>query len=546
MFKIGNRLSLSLVAFILFVFASSLRAQESDAVSHLDDFIHYALVANVEYAEDSAMKLIRGEMSDEEFYNMVIETKERHERFDRAVGWAMYVPDLEPLAAELETMFESGRTSVIRNADRLKESINLLSGTARQRILAEKRLEEAGEYAVPELLNTLQSSSDAQTARTVREMLGKIGRDAVIPLTVALPNLDSTSKVIVIKTLGDIRYRHGAPALVAILQDENESPPARHAAAQALAQIGVDENINLSVIQTIIANQYFDWEDSVITQSVGGWNLYWVWDMTNQLTPLDVPQEVYGDVMAMSFASNALELNPKNEDAMGVFVAANLRRDRKLEGKNDLVYGSLPYSPAFYTTVFGPHVAQLVLERALALEDTTLALEAIAALSETAGSDTLLTGEKPLMRAMYYPDRRVQYESALTLASTLPKFPFTGSYRVVPLLASAVRSGGELFAIVIGDDAEERREMAALLNANGWSVVGQGSTVTKAVDVAGVVPGIDLAVVLSRSAIQGTALANELASLPRTTVTPTYVLTTGGDSQILANEIGTRDMVENI
>ena len=145
---------------------------------------------------------------------------------------------------------------------------------------------------------------------------------------------------------------------------------------------------------------------------------------------------------------------------------------------------------------------------------------------------------------MYYPDRRVQYEAALTLASTLPKNSFTGSYRVVPLLASAVRSGGELFAIVIGDDPDERRSIAAFLDFNGWIVVGQGSTAAEAVKAAGVVPGIDLAVVLARNSDKGVQVADAIALLPETTVTPTFVLSSGGDAQILANAIGDRDMVE--
>lgn len=547
MFTFGNRILLSLipiVAIAFFASAGALQAQSNEASSDLDDFIHYALVANVEYAEGYAIKLIRSEISDEEFYTLVSSTRELQARFDRAIGWAMFVDDLEPLAGELESRYETGRTNLIRNAARIDGSIELLDGTTRQRILAEKRLEEAGEYAVPALLRTLQDSGDAQTTRQVREMLTKIGRNAVIPLCVALPHMDDNSKVIIIKTLGDIRYAHASPFLVAVMQDSQESPAAKHAASQALSRLGIDENTDLSILQTIVANQYFDWQDSVITAPVDGLNLYWTWDAQNHLVPLDVHEEVYGDVMAMSFAEQALALNPKNENAMGVFVAANLRRDRELAGQNDRVYGNLPHSPAFYATVFGPHVAQMVLDRALEMGDTTLALEAITALSETAGADSLLAGEKPLMRAMYYPDRRVQYEAALTLASTLPKESFTGSYRVVPLLASAVRSGGDMFAVVIGDDADQRRAMAAFLQSNGWSVVGQGSTATEAVDLAGVVPGIDLAVVLARSAVQGTTVADELASMPKTTVTPTYILTTGGDSQILAVGVGERDMVE--
>jgi hypothetical protein len=138
----------------------------------------------------------------------------------------------------------------------------------------------------------------------------------------------------------------------------------------------------------------------------------------------------------------------------------------------------------------------------------------------------------------------VQYEAALTLASTLPANSFTGSYRVVPILASAVRSSGELFAIVVGKDADTRRETTAFLGTNGWTVVGQGNTASEAIEATGVVPGIDLAVVLVSDAAQGISVIEELTSFPETTVTPALVLTSGSDSQILSNELGHLDMVE--
>ncbi len=545
MFNIVNRFIVSLTLFTIVMLSSTGTAQSSSNVeSELENFIHFCLIANVDQASGAAVWIIGDEISDEDFYKIATKTKERRERFDRAIGWALFVTDLEPLAARLEERFETGRTNLIRNAARIQESIELLEGTTRQRILAERRLKEAGEYAVPALLQTLHNSNDARTLRTVREMLVSIQRDAVLPLLVALPHLNDNSKILVVKVLGDIGYKHASPALIALLNDAEESPAVLDAATNSLVELDIAADVDSSVLNTVVANQFFDELTSVIPQSIGGTNLFWKWDPQRQLVPLDVPTEVFGDVMAMYFASRALGLNPQNESAMSVFVAANLRRARGLAGQNDLVYGNLPYSPEFYATVFGPKVAQLVLSDALSRNDTSLALEAISALSETAGASSLLTGEKPLIKAMFYPDRRVQYEAALTIASTLPTNSFTGSYRVVPLLASAVRSGGDAFAIIVGDDAEQRLEMAAFLDENGWIVAGQGNSVSEATQAAGVVPGIDLAVVLSRNADQGVIVAQEIASSSQTAVTPTLVLTSGGDSQVLANSIGDRDMIE--
>ncbi len=545
MFNPRNRFIAVLFVITLFVIQPNVIAQESDPESALDDFIHYSLVANVEFAEAYAMTLLRDDMSDETFFEMVNATKERQQRFDRAIGWALFVDDLEPLAAELGERYEAGRTSVIRNSERLVDSINLLAGTTRQRLLAEKRLIEAGEYAVPPLLLTLQVANDATTSRRVKAMLIKIGRDAVLPLQTALPYLDNYSQELVASVLGEIGYTHAAPSLIAIANDPQETPDVRSSATRALERIGIDLNSNLSTMQTVVAKQFYDGQPSVIPPAMNGQNIFWAWDTAAQLVVLDVPEEVFDDVMAMYFASMAIDSDADNSGAMSVFVAANLRRDRELHGQEDLVFGGLPYSPEFYATVFGPEIAQMVLAKALEDGDTSLALDAIAALSKTAGAGSLVGGENmPLVAAMYYPDRTVQYESALAIASTLPKNSFEGSYRVVPLLASAVRNGGEMFAIVIGDDENARREVATLLNGNGWTVVGNGTTALESVESAGAVPGFDLAVVIARNATHGNVVVGDLTTMPETTVTPVLVFGDGAEAQILSSEWSDSSMIE--
>ena len=105
MFTFGNRFVLAILAISVMAFTSPVRGQDSDGEAALEDFIHYALIANVEFANGNALALIRDRMTDVEFYEMVISTRERHERFDRAIGWAMFVVDLEPLATKLEERF---------------------------------------------------------------------------------------------------------------------------------------------------------------------------------------------------------------------------------------------------------------------------------------------------------------------------------------------------------------------------------------------------------------------------------------------------------
>ena len=540
----SNRLFAMFLTIVLVTCTTFVRAQEADVEALVDDFVHYALIANIDLAEATAIVLLRSEMSDEEFYELINATKQRQARFDRAIGWALYVDRLQPFAAELEARVESGRINIIRDADQLLEAIEFLSGTTRQRIMAQARLAAAGEYAVPPLLREMFTSSDARTTRMVSNMLTDIGGDAVLPLSIALPHLGGESQVVVCRVLGNIGYKHAAPALLALAQSENVTPAVVQAASKALAAIQIDADSNLSTQQTVVARGFFEGQDSVIPTSIAGINNFWIWDDMYGLETRDVPSAVFDDVMAMYYAAAALATDPKNESAMSIFVASNLRRDRELSGEEDIVYGNLAYSPEFYATVFGPEVASDVLRIALQRGDTPLAHDAIAALGRTAGATAVLTGsEQPLVKAMFYPDRRVQYESAMTIASTLPTIDFEDSYRVVPLLASAVRSGDSKYAIIVSESGGARSRISTSLELMGWSIMGEGATAQSAVEAAGMIPGIDLVVVDASSAESAQNVAGTLAMLPQTTVTPVLLLSGGVEAQILREAVETQDMV---
>ena len=84
----SNRLFAMFLTIVLVTCTTFVRAQEADVEALVDDFVHYALIANIDLAEATAIVLLRSEMSDEEFYELINATKQRQARFDRAIGWA--------------------------------------------------------------------------------------------------------------------------------------------------------------------------------------------------------------------------------------------------------------------------------------------------------------------------------------------------------------------------------------------------------------------------------------------------------------------------
>jgi CheY-like chemotaxis protein len=161
--------------------------------------------------------------------------------------------------------------------------------------------------------------------------------------------------------------------------------------------------------------------------------------------------------------------------------------------------------------------------------DTNLVRDAIAALSQTTGGANLFSASgdrQPLLEALRYPDRRVQYEAALTLGAALPMQRFTGDSMVVPLLASAIRTGDESFAVVIGDDAEDRRLGTTRLEDLGFTVIAAGDSFGAVRLQLGAAVGVDLVLVHVSGVDRIIETVGEVHRYPRTAATPVITIAT--------------------
>jgi hypothetical protein len=297
--------------------------------------------------------------------------------------------------------------------------------------------------------------------------LEKIGRQAVPPLCEALLNLTGMSQRVVCDVLGNIKHPNAAPYLREVASSEKTDGPARDAARRAFSGLGVPE-ASLSVLYADLARNYFDGHESLIAYPD---------------EPVNNVSAIFSEVMAVRTSTKALSLDPTNSRALSLFVASNLKRENDLpEGGSDPVYGQSKYTPEFYATVFGTQTCLDVLALAIDKLDTSLVRDAITALSKSTGGANLFTrgkGRQPLLEALSYPDRRVQYEAALTLGRALPAQPFSGDYSVVPLLSSAVRMGNKSLALVIVEDAEDRNLAAGALQKMGFDIAGTGGSVAE-------------------------------------------------------------------
>ena len=145
-------------------------ARGQDAATLLEEFIHYTNIARTDLASGYAEQLLNT-ASGTDLASVVDGPEFDRDRLDSALQRAARVDSLEVIAGELMTRIESGRLALARDPQRIQEAVEMLAGTLRQRMIAERRLEAAGEYAVPALLAEIVSGKDTALALSCRDLL---------------------------------------------------------------------------------------------------------------------------------------------------------------------------------------------------------------------------------------------------------------------------------------------------------------------------------------------------------------------------------------
>ncbi len=498
---------------------------QDDPSQLLDEFIHYTNVAKPDLASAYLEQLLASAVTDAELAGLVDDADGTRKRLEEALGRAHRVPELEGVAAELDRRLQEGRLDLARDPQRIEGAIAMLTGTVRQRQHARAMLTQAGEDAVPRLLAVITEGHDERLRSAAADKLVAIGRQSVIPMCEALSQLEARPQDFVCRILVEIGQPEAAPALLELAMDDAAAADTREIALASFRRIG-GQHQDLSVLYENLGRQYFDEHESLVAFPYEATNNAWSYDPISGLEATPVPTPIFCEVMAMRATARALKVDPGNRAALGLFIAADLKRENDLPpGAGDPIYGENPYTPAFYATIFGPQLCLDVLAIGLDRLDTPLIRDAIAALSKTTGAAMLSgTGRQPLLEALRYPDRRVQYEAALTLGRALPVQRFPGDVMVVPLLASAVRTGDQVFAVIVADDDENLRLDAKRLEGLGFTIVASGRTLETVEAGLGDAAGIDIALVHTSGAESTTSAVQGIRQAPRTAAAPVLVV----------------------
>ena len=522
-------------------------AAEADRVRMVGDFLHYVLIAKPDLAEAAGQKLFASGITDAELADVVSEG-DLDDKVERSLRRGRGMAGVGPMVTEFEQRLEAGRLDLARDQDRIKEAIGMLDGSLRAQMMGKRRLVEAGEYAVPQLLDVIVSGRNPELEIRVTSVIEEIKRQAVLPLCAALPEVSPSVQVKVCRMLSNIGWPTAIPTLLDVASARGTTPEVKNAAMTAFRRLG-GTSTDVSAAYTALAKRFFDEEQSLVAYPEDPANMVWSYGPHSGLVQTPVPTSVFCQVMAMRSAKAALVADSSNRTALAVFVAADLRRENQIGvNESDPFADDAKYSPQFFATAAGSSTARAVLAMAVDSKDTALVRDAVEALGMTVERGRMVAsgGRRPLLECLRYPDRRVQYDTALVLGVAMPDMAFAGDNQVVPLLANAIRATNDSYAAVVASTEEDRNSLTSKLSKLGFSVIASGPSFYDLEGEINRANGIDLVLVQGNSSAAVEAVG-QVRNFARTGATPVLLVNSGADKIAMdrefANDRGTASFI---
>jgi hypothetical protein len=514
-----------------------------DAATTVDNYWHYGKIARYDLQNAEGKKLLDAKIDPATLLQLFENTAAQ--RGDNLDDWILRwqgVKEASTTATSIAQELQKGRFSRRADQNYIETQIKRLGNGERAYILAIQQLRESGELAAPLMISYLQNPAQASLHGPIRRALRDLGRAVINPLVAATEMKKDTGTLLtIIDVLSEIGYDVPAPYLARLAQGNDVPLSVQSAARAALARLGAPQSITAPDAFFELAERVYYGKSALSVDLKAPVAYVWFWDDTKGLTKKDVPPAIFGPVMAMREAEYSMKLGNSQGNALSLWLAADYKREALLpDGKTDATRPDNYPSAHYFGVSAGVSHLYATLSRALNDNDSVVAIRAIKSLREIVGASSLSTDSTtPLVSALQFPDRLVRYEAAFALAAANPKQPFTGSERVVPLLAEAISQTGTSNVVVLapqGADANavDLNKTLQGLKAAGIGAVG-GTTAQEAMAASNTLPSVD-AIVIFEAAPRGEidSLMSMAASSPRLERTPRIVIVQTGASSFVA------------
>lgn len=412
------------------------------------DYLHYTTIGRFDLATGYAQKVLESNPDPVELLDL---SKENPQGYEFLLKVKDVAPDKElaEVTAKILDIIEQG--NFIRRSDPavIVEEVKRLSSTERGWFIAVKRLQDAGEYSIPFMLDAIADPSRGAEFENIVRAIPKIGKDAIRPLVASLQTNNIKVKSQTIVTLGEIKYPQSLAYLKYIYENDS-SPELRALAGKSISLIDpAAMRIPSAQLFYQLAESYYYHAQSLSPAEDAPTANIWFWDSQGQqLNREAVAKEYFYELMAMRACEWALKADAKYGPAIGLWIASYFKAESVGVGKMPEYFGSDHADALVYATTAGVEYLHQALARAIRDKNSFVALGVIEALGTTAGEKSLLYRvgmEQPLIQALSFDNRMVRYSAAIAIAAAGPKEPFVESKLVVGNLAEAIRSqaGGD-------------------------------------------------------------------------------------------------------
>lgn len=421
-----------------------------------NDFLHYTKIGRFDMAKGHAQAVLA---SNPDPVKLLELSRANQQGYQILVRVNDVAPDAElvDLSGKILAIIEQGRFIERTEPRIIAEEVRRLSGTDRGWLTAVKRLRNAGEYAIPFMLDAIADSSRENELPYIVRALPHIGRDGIRPLVAALQTENVTLKAQIIIALGKIGYPQSQAHLKYIIENDNSSQ-LRAMAQDSIRQIN-PEMLQVPAAQLFyeLAEKYYYHAQSLAPAQDASFANVWFWDSdAGKLVRQEVDKSYFNELMAMRTCEWALKADAGFGSAIGLWLASFFKAESAGVEKMPAYFGNRHADALVYATTAGVEYLHQALARAVKDNNAHVALGVIEALATTAGEKSLLYQigpSQPLLQALSFNDRMVRYSAAIAIGAAGPKEGFAESKLVVANLAEALGQNSQTSAA----------------GANGWS-----------------------------------------------------------------------------
>ncbi|MGH7169728.1 MAG: HEAT repeat domain-containing protein [Gemmataceae bacterium] len=371
---------------------------------------------------------------------------------------------------------------------RIQAYIKNLTASPEENAYALKQLAKSGAFAVPYLIDAL-SESDAEERVRYLAALERLGPDTLEPMVAAL---DSNIPRLQVDLIRIFRKRYSrrvvelvVPNLWFLAQSRSQPDEVRRQALAALSyflETPADKLPPARIELTRLAERYYLHRVKFADPKAV---TIWRWDGKRVVAgwpgaaavDVDKAEEYYG----LRYAGQALLLDPAYTPAQVVRLSLILDKTQSKAGLDKPLERAAPKVHDLLGTV-RPDLVNAVLERALEEHRVSVILGAVRDLGERKEIRAVRPmgrRQPPLVRALYYPDRRVEMAAAEALLQIPDSALSLATTRVVEVLRRAVAAEPELRQrpkVLIGYFNEDiRNRVAGAVGGAGYEAVAVAS-----------------------------------------------------------------------